>query len=687
MIRWPLLIGVLISFSLSAQLAVTISDDFSSNKLGWYEGDKVKVRNGHYEMDAPEDGWMAYIFPHINTEKDFSLEATFTQTEGKTDNGFGFIWGYDKSEKYNLYIVSTNGYFQAYTTDEVRADAKEWVETKLVKPFNQANRLKVEQIKGQLKFYLNGQIVSTMPAFPWFGKTLGFVCYTKMKFYIDDFVFAQEEKLILPANMKKGLVKENLGAQVNSKYDEVTPKITVDGKMLLFGRKFNPTNLGGENDGTDIWVSYLKEGNVWGPAQNLGKPVNSESVDNIISISQDNNSILVALAHDFKTYERSESGWRDGGNLGIYYEDENEFFEACQSADGKAILFTAENKQNLYYKKQESEKDIYVILKDQSGKWSKPVNLGAKVNSSGDETSPFLAADGRTLYFATDGRPGYGGQDIFMTKRIGDGWTNWTAPVNLGPEINTFSFDAYYTVPASGEYAYMVSSTGGYGLTDLIRVKLPKEIKPDAVVLVYGKVLNSKTNQPIEADIRFENLSTGKEAGEAISDPKTGEYRIALPYGTTYGFRAVADGFLSVNENIALNQLDKNYKEVKEDLLLTPIEIGQAIQLQNVFFIQGKSELKPESYPELDRLVEILKNNPAIEIALSGHTDNRGDISANYDLSDDRVKAVMTYLSLKGIDKNRMTGKGYGGSHPMVPNDTDEHREMNRRVEFKIMKK
>jgi outer membrane protein OmpA-like peptidoglycan-associated protein len=457
--------------------------------------------------------------------------------------------------------------------------------------------------------------------------------------------------------------------------------------MILFARKASPDNLGGATDLSDIWMSSSADGVTWKLASNLLKPINTTSVNNIISISQDNNSLLVAQANDFQLFQRSKEGWKDAGLLGIYYENENEFFEASQSADGKAILFTAENKQNLYYKKQESEKDVYVVLKDQKGKWSSPVNLGNTLNTAGDETSPFLAADGRTLYFATNGRPGYGGQDMFMSKRIGDGWTKWSEPVNLGPELNTFSFDAYYTLPASGEYAYMVSSTGGKGLTDIIRVKLSKEIKPDPVVLVYGKVLNAKTNQPIEADIFFENLGTAKEAGEARSNPKTGEYRIALPFGATYGFRAVAKDFLSVNESMELNQPDKNYKEIEKNLYLAPIEIGQAVHLQNVFFIQGKSELKPESFPELDRLVTLLKNNTTIEIEVLGHTDNRGDISANYDLSDNRAKAVMAYLMSKGIDKKRMNGRGYGGTRPMVANDTDEHREMNRRVDFKIVKK
>jgi outer membrane protein OmpA-like peptidoglycan-associated protein len=676
-----------LTLALHAQLPITISEDFSSNHLGWYEGDKVKITGGQYEIDAPENGWMIYIYPPLNMVKDFSLEATFTQVDGNTDNGFGFFWGYDTKDKLNNFVITHNGYLKVYSSDELRPDAKEWKTTTLVKPLGQPNKLKIEQSKGMMKFFLNGQEVNSMKSLPWFGKSAGFVCYTKMKFQVDDYVFTHKDKINLPPTLKKGLVKENLGSQVNTKYNEVTPKITVDGKMILFSRKYHPDNLGGEKDGSDIWVSTSANGKTWGSTANLGKPINSDLVNNIVSISQDNNAILVATEHDFQLFERSRDGWKDAGTLGIHYVDENEFFEACQSADGKAILFTAENEQNLYYKKQESEKDVYVVLKGQNGKWGSPINLGPKLNTAGDETSPFLAADGRTLYFATNGRPGYGGQDIFMSKRIGEEWTNWTEPVNLGSEINTFSFDAYYTVPASGDYAYMVSSVGGYGLADLIRVKISQEVKPDPVVLVYGKALNAKTKQPIEADIFFENLTTAKEAGEAISNPKTGEYRIALPFGASYGFRAVATGYLSVNENLELTLSDKNYKEIEKDLYLVPIEIGQAIQLQNVFFVQGKAELKTESYPELDRLVEILTTNPTIEIELSGHTDNRGDISANYDLSDNRVKSVLYYLTTKGIDKRRMKGKGYGGTKPMVPNDTDEHRQMNRRVEFKIVKK
>jgi outer membrane protein OmpA-like peptidoglycan-associated protein len=356
------------------------------------------------------------------------------------------------------------------------------------------------------------------------------------------------------------------------------------------------------------------------------------------------------------------------------------------SSDGKAIVFVSKLKANAYYRAQVRERDIYVCLKQTNGTWSAPVHTGKVLNSSGEEYSPFLSADGRTLYFASNGRPGYGDVDIFMSRRLSDDWKQWTEPVNLGLGINTVGFDAYYTLPASGEYGYMVSDINTIGHDDIVRFKIPQSVKPDPVVLISGRVLNGKTQKPLAAMIRFDDLLTGKEVGEARVNPRTGEYSIALPAGKNYGYHAAAQGYLSVNENLELVNL-REYSELKKDLLLIPIEIGESIQLKNVFFVQSKAELKTESYPELDRLVNILKENPTIEIEIGGHTDNLGAPSANLALSERRVEAVRQYLIGKGVSGKRMAGKGYGGAKPIAPSDTEENRQMNRRVEFKIIKK
>jgi len=673
-----------------AQLTVLFQEDFKDNHLGWYEAEdehhSAQIKNGHYKIQTPESGWFTYIYPTIDDRKDFSFEASFTQTGGSADSGFGFIWGYDSDASMNVFVISSRGYTKVWTSDQSRKEAKEWKKVEGINPTGFSNALKVEQHQGWMKFFVNDIEVFSMNALPWLNKTIGFIAYTKMQLVVDNFILKSEMKINLPAELTTGLVKENLGAMINSPDDEVTPKISVDGKTMYFTRKNSPENIGGVKDASDIWFSTTTDGISWTESKNIGPPVNTSGVNNIISIGQDNNSILLATANDFELFERTDTGWMSKGLLGVYYENEHQYFEASQSPDGKAIFLTAKNWSSLFYHEQREEKDIFVTLKQANGKWSPLTNLGPIINTNGNEASPVLAADGRTLYFASDGHPGYGGLDIFMSKRLDDSWTNWTIPVNLGPDINTYGFDAYCTVPASGDIAYLCTAADGFGKSDIVRITLPPSLQPDPVVLVYGNVLNAKTRTPLQAQIIFENINTRSEASEAISNPSTGDYRIVLSHGANYGLYARAQGFLSVNENLELTGVS-TYTELSKDLLLTPIEVGEGIALNNVFFEQGQTVLKPESYPELDRLATILKENPTVEIELSGHTDNVGKQRALVQLSQARVMAVKDYLVKSGVATSRISGKGYGASKPLVRNDSDANRKLNRRVEFKITKK
>ncbi|MBX2964223.1 MAG: OmpA family protein [Cyclobacteriaceae bacterium] len=673
-----------------AQLTVLVKEDFSDNHLGWYE-DKdehhsAQIINGRYEVTVPSSGWLTYIYPLFDEQKDFSFEARFTQLEGNAENGFGFVWGYDEQDGMNVFVVSSSGHAKVWTSDALRKDAKEWKRTDAVMPMGIPNVLRIEQQKGILKFTVNEHELFSMEALPWYGKNIGFIAYTKMHLVVDDFILKSNVKINLPEDLPTGLVKENLGSGVNSEYDEVTPKISADGKVIYFTRKYSPDNSGGIQDASDIWYSETADGIKWSKSKNIGSPLNTQEVNNIVAVGQDNNTMLLVAANDFEFFERTVDGWKSNGMLGIRYENEHNYFEASQSMDGKTILLAVKSKNNLFYQANNNEKDIYVIRKGTDGKWNAPVNLGPVINTTGNEASPVLAADGRTLYFASDGHPGYGGLDLFMSKRLDDSWTSWTAPVNLGPEINTYGFDAYFTLPASGDVAYLCTAAGGFGKSDIVRIALPQSLRPDPVVLVKGSVLNARTNQPLQAHIVFEDFLVQHQAGDALSNPVTGEYRVVLPYGTTYGLLARADGYLSVNESVELTG-DSSYVELIKDLYLVSIEVGETVILNNVFFEQGKAALKPESYPELDRLFAIMQENPTLEIELSGHTDNIGKPSGLRVLSKARVDAVKDYLVKKGIATSRITGKGYGGSKPLQKNDSDANRKSNRRVEIKVMKK
>lgn len=475
---------------------------------------------------------------------------------------------------------------------------------------------------------------------------------------------------------------ENLGANINTTGDELSPKISPDGNTLFITRY--PENNNGKNN---IWVSYLQSNGQWSIAKNIGTPLNVPgSSTSVQSITPDGNTILLSNLYKYfdgsvtgggcSISKRQRGGWSfPKGQVIEKFENTNQYVNYYLSNSSKFLLMAIEKKKGF------GKKDIWVSFQKEENTWSAPINLGNVVNTKGDEFSPFLAADEKTLYFVSDGHPGFGDADIWMTKRLDDTWTNWSKPINLGEKINTPDFDAYFSIDAAGEYAYFSSSKSGFGKSDVFRIKMPKEAKPEPVVLVFGKVFDKKTGEPIKANITYELLPSGKNVGNAATSPEDYVYKIVLPFGENYGFMAEANQYYSITENIDLKDL-KEYKEIEVNLYLAPIVQEEAIRLNNIFFEFGKATLKEESYPELDRLIKLLNNNPNINIAINGHTDNVGADDDNMKLSNDRAAAVVAYLVKGGIKSNRLSAIGYGETKPIATNETEEGRQRNRRVEF-----
>jgi outer membrane protein OmpA-like peptidoglycan-associated protein len=355
---------------------------------------------------------------------------------------------------------------------------------------------------------------------------------------------------------------------------------------------------------------------------------------------------------------------------------------ATMTHDGKALLLYMSTEKGGFLN------DIYVSFHQADGTWSEPKSLGKKINlEKYDEMTPYLAADGETLYFSSDRPGGLGDNDIWMTKRLDKTWQKWSEPVNLGAPINTPDWDAFFTLDAGGEYAYLTNIENGFGESDIVKVKLLEKERPKPIVMVTGNVYNAKTKQPLAASLIYETLPDGAEAGNGISSAIDGSFKIVLPYDKNYLIRATADKFFAQSENLNLDSLIKvGYKEIHKDLYLVPIEIGQVVRLNNVFFDFDKWDLRPESFVELDRVVKLLLDNPAIEIEMSAHTDSYGSDEYNFKLSDNRARSVMEYILSKGIATNRIISHGYGETVPVAENDTPENRQLNRRVEFKILK-
>ncbi|KAB7732125.1 OmpA family protein [Rudanella paleaurantiibacter] len=510
---------------------------------------------------------------------------------------------------------------------------------------------------------------------------------------------------------------ENLGNQVNSDFNEINPVISPDGKTLYFARISHPQNTHGDKGSQDIWYSEQDISGKWGPARRMAAPLNKEEYNCLYSITPDGSTMLVKGAYLNGNYEtrgfslskRTANGWGVPQKINLPgYEgmSKGQFDCGFLSADGKTLLMAFSEK------KGSKEDDLYVSFRQKDGSWSKPMSLGADVNTKFTETTPFLAPDGATLYFSSDREGGLGSNDIYVSKRIDKTWKRWSKPVNIGPKFNTEGYDAYYTLSAAGDYAYLTTFKATLGKGDVVRVKLiddtpdptlagnqPAQVggsnqpsadiaRPDPVALLTGKVIDQRTGKPVQARIVYQTLPDGEEVGEATSDPLTGEYKIVLPYGKKYSMRAISPNFIAEGDNVDLTSAPKGFQEIKgKELKLVPIEVGRSVRLNNIFFDTGKSELRPESGPELDRMVTTMNENPKLAIELAGHTDNVGSNETNLKLSQDRADAVREYFIGKGIEPDRVGSKGYGESKPVAPNDTDEGRQQNRRVEFVIVKK
>jgi OOP family OmpA-OmpF porin len=489
---------------------------------------------------------------------------------------------------------------------------------------------------------------------------------------------------------------ENLGELINTEYAELRPTVSADGNLLFFICENHPRNTkyNSIRNSQDIWYSFRDEEGNWGPAQHMPYPLNTYHYNAVFWISPDNNRILIRNAYidgDYVgngvslSYLTKNGSWTKPQMLRIrnYQKyDRGRQNGASMAHDGQTLLlYMTEEKGGV-------NNDIYVSFLQKDSTWSEPKSLGKTINlPKCDEMTPYMAADGETLYFSSNRPGGLGDNDIWVTRRLDSSWQKWSAPLNMGSPINTPDWDAFFTLDAGGEFAYLTTSQDSYGESDIVRVKLRDLEKPKPIVMVSGNVYNAKTKQPVSASLLYQTLPDGAIAGNAVSAAEDGAFNIVLPYDKNYMIRATADHFFAQSENLNLDSLIKEgYRMIHQDLYLVPIEIGQVVRLNNVFFDFDKWDLRPESFVELDRVVKLLIENPAIEIEMSAHTDSHGSDDYNFKLSDNRARSVMEYILSKGIDRSRIISKGYGESKPVVPNDTDANRQLNRRVEFTILK-
>ena len=479
----------------------------------------------------------------------------------------------------------------------------------------------------------------------------------------------------------------NLGDSINSQYDDYMNVITPDETTIYLTRK-RPVGDGDREQRTvyqeDFFLSRRRD-SIWSAAIILGPPVNTSSNEGALTVSPDENFLFFAACDredgygscDLYWAKRSGDQWSIPQNLGPVVNSPQWDSQPSFSSDGKTLYFASKRPGG------KGSSDLWKTTLGPDGQWSVPVNLGDSVNTPAEEMSPFIHADDQTLYFASRGHPGMGGFDLFYTRKKGP--NGWKQPVNLGYPINTVSNEITLTVNALGNTAYISSDMkGGKGRQDIYSFPLYPSAQPLPVTYLKGRVFDVDTGEKLEAAFELIDLETRMIAVESKADPVTGEFLVLLPSGKEYALNVSKPGYLFYSEHFSLKEEDSLFKPEDRNIGLKQIKTGESVVLRNIFFETGQYTLKEASTVELEKLEAYLKTNPSLKIEIGGHTDNVGGLEYNMELSANRAHAVCAWLTVRGIDPERLTCKGYGMSRPVASNETETGRALNRRTEFKI---
>lgn len=475
-----------------------------------------------------------------------------------------------------------------------------------------------------------------------------------------------------------------LSDTVNAFPMQYFPVVSVDESFLLFTRRLGTTSEYDE----DLVICYQDENGNWLEPQSLSDNINSQFNEGTCTISADGSTLIFTSCYgrngfgscDLYVSNKTGDVWSRPENLGGTVNSSAWDSQPSLSADGRTLYFISNRRGGI------GGRDIWYTEKDDSDNWTKPKNIGPSINTVNEEVSPFIHPNNRTLYYSTNGLPGFGGFDLYYSHHENG---NWMKANNIGAPINNAEDQVSLFITSSGKKGYYSnedSNSDKKGIIYEFDLEGLHEIKYQ-IAYVQGVVTDIESKEPLKAEIELFDIKSNKRVSLVNSDSITGKYLMVLTEGSEYALYINKQGYLfSSNAFTFRTSTDQAVKSIVKNIELEKIKKGVSMDLRNIFFETDEYEIKPESFAEIDKLIRFLMANPSITIEISGHTDNVGSNEYNLSLSRKRAASVANYIFNKSIALNRVVVKGFGDSQPISSNETDEGRQLNRRIELKIVK-
>lgn len=551
---------------------------------------------------------------------------------------------------------------------------------------------------------LKADAPQSAPAYQWIGRDhFNTQRYDSAQFYFEKALALFPPKSSLGRLAEKSVVssqfarqatknpliieKKSMGDTVNFLGTQYFPVLTADDETLIF------TGLTENRDENIYFTRRIKGGGAadrspadrWDVPEEISKAINTTNNEGTCTVSADGRTLVFTACNrpdghgscDLYISQKEGKEWSQPLNLGQQVNSREWESQPSLSADGHTLYFASDRKGGI------GKRDIWVTHLDNKKQWTAPKNLGPAINTTDDENAPFIHANGRTLFYSSNGLPGMGGFDIFITQKID---TVWAPPTNIGYPINTVSDQVGLFIAADGENAYYTddNTEKGNGRSLLYTFRVPETLKKTIIPTRYakGKVFDKKTGTVLASEIDLYDLKTQTKVGSFNSDSQNGSFLAVLNSGGEYAFFVSRAGYLFKSLSFSV---DDTHSFVDLEIPLEAIEKDRAEVLNNIFFKTGEYILDDKSKVELDKLADFLSKNKTIKIEISGHTDDVGSDSENMALSQRRAQSVQYYLQQSGIAADRILAKGYGETKPMAPNDSDENRQKNRRIEWRIL--